>query len=158
MAKNAWDHFGNNISRDLLDFCTGACIGSGVSRGVYVYGPDPKYVLKIETEEGWWQNIMEWETYQEAKDTPAGKWFAPCERISDNGKILLQRRTNPLGWRERPKKMPRFFTDLKLTNFGTIDGQVVAHDYGLSRIVRLGLSCQMRKAVWWQVNEGESDG
>ena len=124
---------------------------------MFVCATNTDFVLKFETVDNSWQNIMEWEVFHEAEGTPAEKWLAPCERISANGKVLMQRRTQPLGWAERPKMMPRFFTDLKLTNFGTIDGHVVAHDYGVNMILRKGLSCQMCKAQWWQVNGGESD-
>ena len=101
MAMNVWDHFGNTVSRDLLDMCIGTRLGGGLSREVFSFGPDPSLVIKIETEAGHFQNIIEWHTWERIERTRTAKWFAPCVRISDDGKILLMKRTQPLGWEGR---------------------------------------------------------
>lgn len=150
MAINVWDHFGNNISRDLLDMCVGRKVGTGMSRDVYEFGPDPSLVIKFETGRGCFQNIVEWEAWHSIKKTKIAKWFCPILRISDNGKVMLMKKTEPMGWNERPAKMPHFFTDLKIQNFGWLDGQLVAHDYGINFLIEKGTSGRLVKADWWK--------
>ena len=150
MAQNVWDFFGNSVTRDLLDICIGNKLGSGMSREVFEFGPDPSLVVKFETSGGCFQNVLEWETWLRVKDTKAAKWFAPCVRVSEDGKVLLMQRTNPFGWDARPNRMPRFFTDLKISNYGILNGQVVAHDYGVHLLMEEGMKCQLVKADWWE--------
>lgn len=147
---NVWDHFETTISRDLIDLCTEKYLGSGMSRETYVFGPYPSLVIKFETGRGCFQNVLEWEVWERVERTKSAKWFAPCVRISDNGKVLLMKRTDVLGWKERPAKMPTFFTDLKIENFGTIDGKVVAHDYGVNLMLEKGMKSVLAKANWWK--------
>lgn len=150
MAVDVWDHFGNNISRDLLDMCIGRKLGTGMSRDVYEFGPDPSVVIKFETNTGSFQNIVEWEAWHSIKKTKIAKWFCPILRISDNGKVMLMKKTEPMGWNERPAKMPKFFTDLKIQNFGWLDGQLVAHDYGINFLIEKGTGGRLVKADWWK--------
>lgn len=150
MAINVWGHFGNNISRDLLDMCVGRKVGTGMSREVFEFGPDPSLVIKFETTAGYFQNAFEFEIWSTVKDTEAAKWFAPVLRISDNGKVLIMKKTEPLGLNEAPAKMPHFFTDLKIQNFGWLDGQLVAHDYGINFLIEKGTSGRLVKADWWK--------
>lgn len=51
--------------------------------------------------------------------------------------------------------MPSFFSDLKYQNFGMLEGQVVAHDYGYSNLISMGATSRMRKANWY--NDDEED-
>ncbi|WP_319764503.1 hypothetical protein [Maridesulfovibrio sp.] len=152
MATNVWDLFGNVVSRDLLDLCVGKQLGTGMSRDVYEFGPDPSLVIKFETVAGNFQNVFEYEIWNTVKGTEAEKWFAPVLRISDNGKCLLMKRTEALGWNEKPAKMPRFLTDLKIQNFGWLDGQLVAHDYGFSYLMEKGMKPVMVNVSkeWWK--------
>jgi len=144
------------IYDELVDLIAADHLGKGLSRDVFVYRLDPKYVIKFE-QPGYYQNITEFMAYKKLMKTPAGKWLAPCQWISDNGHILMQTRTEPLGWEERPKKMPRFFCDFKITNYGTYQGRVVCHDYGTNNFTLHGSKCVMRKASWWQVANGTCD-
>ena len=128
----------------------GPQIGAGIGRRVHECNMNDDWVLKFETSSGSFQNIMEWETWQEVEDCEYAEHFAPCEYISPNGVILIQRRTRPVVKEMLPKRMPAFFCDFKPDNFGLLDGKLVCHDYGYSRLLTQGLSKKMRNADWWE--------
>jgi len=125
---------------DLARLVCGKFLSSGISRVVYEYTLDPTKVVKIETSAGFFQNVLEWEVWQNVRDTRWAKWFAPVHYISDNGSVLIQSRTVPAQKRDIPKQLPDFFTDLKLENFGLLDGRFVAHDYGFNLLLFNGLT------------------
>lgn len=112
---------------------------------VFEYALNPDWVVKVSESSRDFQNVMEWETWRYAVGRPAEKWLAPCHHISFSGSILIQSRTTPL--KKLPKRLPDFFTDLKAENFGLLDGRVVAHDYGLSRLLPDGLETRKMQTV-----------
>lgn len=151
-------HFRDNlITSEFFKLFCGRFLGGGVGRGVYVLATDPDLVVKIETRDKSFQNVMEWEIWNDisSENLEVVKWFAPCHMISACGIVLIQSRTRPLEVEGYPAKMPSFFSDLKYQNFGMLEGQVVAHDYGYSNLISMGATSRMRKANWY--NDDEED-
>ncbi len=128
-------------------FC-GERLGKGIGREVFECRLDPSLVVKIEDHAGSFQNIVEWETWHEVRETEFAKWFAPCVQISSCGIILLQKRTTPKKARFYPKEMPAFLGDYKHTNYGWYKGHLCAHDYGRTRLMTAGLTKRMQSVNW----------
>ena len=136
----------NPVTFDLFQLVTGKgnLLGYGISRDVYSYGTDNKFVIKFE-KEGNFQNVNEWEVWNRVKDTEWSKWFAPVENISPCGRILIQARTRPFASdRQIPKKIPAFFTDVKTDNWGMLKGHPVCHDFGYHLLMEKGMSNKMK--------------
>lgn len=139
---------------EAFDLLCDERIGRGMSREVFSSKLLPDCVIKIEQGAGQFQNVVEWETWQRVRDTPASRWFAACKWISPNGHILIMERTRPPAPSEFPDKVPVFLTDLKRTNYGMAksDGErewFVCHDYGTHLMFEHGMSKRLRKADWW---------
>lgn len=141
------EHLAPSILRDLASFVCADSLGSGLSRLVFVYRPNPKWVIKIE-EKGF-QNVLEQYVWSRVSETEFKQWFAPIIDVSPLGTVILMERTRPARPEEYPEKVPAFFTDLKRTNWGFLDGRMVCHDYGTNLLVECGLTKRMRKADWW---------
>lgn len=129
-------------------------IGYGMSRQVFSSRLLPDCVVKIEQGTGHFQNVIEWETWQRVRDTPASRWFAACRWISPNGQILIMERTRPAAPAEFPDKLPVFLTDLKRTNYGMAKTNgdkewFVCHDYGTHMLFEHGMTKRLKKAEWW---------
>lgn len=123
------------ISLELFDAILGDFIGSGCSREVFQHPYEKNWVVKVENGGMSGDNFSEYNVWQSVKYTENAKWFAPCEYISPNGMILIQRKTSPLYGATKnkiPEKIPWFFTDLHCKNFGWIGKQMVAHDYAFT--------------------------
>ena len=146
------DFFLNVVSRDFRDLFSGKQIGFGQFREVFVSKQDPDAVLKFELNDYSFHNIMEHFVWQEVQGTPHAKWFAPVLDISANGAVLIQRRTKRIEEDDLPAKMPCFFTDLKMSNFGRLGKRVVCHDYGFTLLMANGLTKRMAKADWWNTD------
>lgn len=141
------EYFTTTIARDFLSVFTGRPLGTGVARTVYECPLRPDLVVKVETEGQSFQNVREWETWQDwehCKDV--NRWLAPCVAISPCGTVLVQMRTTPIPPGRFPDKMPSFLTDMKRDNYGLLKGRVVCHDYGLTVP---NLETRLRKARWW---------
>ena len=138
----------DHVQMDFNDAFLGEEIGHGASRAVFEYRINPKFVVKVEYEDDWFQNVIEWETWNEIKFTKWAKWFAPCANISKNGRVLMQAKTTPV--KKFPEQIPNFLTDLKAANFGMYKGHICAHDYGLNLLTSNGIgNARMKKAHWW---------
>jgi len=139
----------NLIAHDLFELLTGGdLLGRGISRHVFTYRLDDRLVIKFENEDSF-QNTYEWQVWNHVKMTALSKWFAPVERISPCGRILIQRRTKPLeNDRKLPSQIPAFFTDTKIENWGLLNGKPVCHDYGYHLMLEKGMNKRMRKAEW----------
>lgn len=124
-------------------------IGNGMSRQVYDSSVFKDSVVKIENRAAFFQNVVEWETWNRVKDTDFAKWFAPCEWISPSGTILVMKKTFQMLPDNYPDKMPAFFTDFKYANYGWYNGHIVCHDYGTSLIFENGMTKRLKKADWW---------
>ena len=72
----------------------------------------------------------------------------PCIAISDDGIVLVQKKTTEATKKQYPKKIPNFFTDTKYQNFGIYKGHLVCHDYG-DLLIEKGLTKRMKNAEWW---------
>jgi hypothetical protein len=122
-------------------------LGGGMSREVYSSKLMPDSVIKIEDVSCHFQNVIEWETWQMVRNTPAEKWFAPCEFISPCGVILVMAKT--IQSNKYPEKMPVFLSDFKKGNYGLYRGNLVCHDYGTNLSMHHGLfTKRVRKANW----------
>lgn len=141
-------YFNNQMSLDLVDMLCGEYLGEGISREVYVYRPNPTFVIKLQTLTHSFDNATEWDVWNRVKDTEHAKWFAPCHHISPNGIWMIQKRTNPMVMGQLPKKVPAFLTDTKRTNVGEIDGQLCFHDYSLNLLMENGMTKRMVNADW----------
>lgn len=122
------------LTLDFLHLICGAYISGGCYREVFEYNLDSRFVVKVEKDSDF-SNIYEkavWEEVQWLQGPLAWvkEWFAPIKWISPGGRIMLMRRTE--SWarkKEYPDKVPGFFQDVKLDNFGWLDGKFVCHDY-----------------------------
>lgn len=127
----------NDLIRDkpelvlgIMDLVIGNYIGSGHFRDVYQHSTNPDWVVKLQRNDGQHSNIIEYEIWGDVAYTDYKKWFAPIHWMSNNGKALIQEKTRPIkDVNEIPDKIPAFFTDVKLSNFGFIGEQLVCHDY-----------------------------
>lgn len=137
-----------HVRRELAGLMLGRRLGVGVGRRVYVCRLDQRFVVKIESRGGSFQNQLEWETWEALKGTTRERWLAPCLDISGSGSVLLQRRTQAARASDYPTRMPVFIGDYKRANFGMLDGKFVCHDYASLVNLSNGL-IGTRKAHWW---------
>lgn len=147
------ESFPNVTAKDLYDLVVGDCIGSGGYREVFEYLPRIGYVIKVEQHAGCFENVLEYEIWQDVKDTEYAKWFAPCTIISINGIWMVQKRTKPCSTVQLPEYVPAFFTDIKKSNIGWYRGHPCFHDYGRNLLNTIGLTKRMKKIDWSKVNE-----
>lgn len=128
----------------------GEQLGEGLYRDVYVLKQDANYVVKIERSMAAcdFANATEFRNYINNKELKSfSQWLAPCELISQTGQVMIQRRVSHGKRKDYPKKIPAYFTDLKLKNFGFINDKFVCCDY--SFLVFPDGSFKMRQAKWW---------
>lgn len=124
-------HLGITVQYNLNDLMVGELIARGTYREVYAFGMHPQeWVVKIENSNARaFCNAAEWEFWCHTETYPeVRRWLAPCSKISMDGNVLVQARTQPL--KKLPDELPDFLTDIKRENFGIYRGRVVAHDYG----------------------------
>jgi len=134
----------------------GKLIDYGVHRDVYECKVDSRFVVKIERDmsTGDFANVCEWRNWINNKDwKDLAKWLAPCEIISEDGKLLIQRRVNFYKNRKYPERIPTIFTDLKKENYGWIGKQLVCVDYAFFRMDFNDL--RLRKVAWWTIKYDE---
>lgn len=134
---------------DLVNLACGAVVGRGVFRTVFECRFNPEWVLKHDTQENR-SNIFEHSLWNELRGTALEKWLAPVEWISDDGFWLVQQKTEPLRRADLPKKVPSIFCDLKLANWGMLNGRPVCHDYGNSLLYALARKhgAALKNANW----------
>lgn len=123
-----------DVAMDIIELFCGEYLGGGISRDVFVFNFDPKWVVKVENDDADGDNWAEWRVWQSVAFTIDGTkdWFADCGWICSTGRVMLQRRTKPLETKVEkhyPDKIPGWFTDIKEDNFGWIGKQLVCHDY-----------------------------
>uniref|UniRef100_A0AAU7VG84 Uncharacterized protein n=1 Tax=Dinoroseobacter phage vB_DshS_R26L TaxID=3161158 RepID=A0AAU7VG84_9CAUD len=144
------EYFQATVERDFFQFMCGEMLGRGQYRDVYVFEPDPRFVLKFETGASSFSNVREWDVWQDAQHMgkEVSDWLAPCVAISPCGTVLQQRRTRPA--KTFPDKLPAWMTDTKRGNFGMLGRRFVAHDYGNHLICNAGMTKRLVKAKWWE--------
>lgn len=139
----------NKTFEDTFNLLCGDKLGSGVDRDVFECRLRPDLVVKVEIEKGWrsFANSFEMSFYDHHHwYNPVGRWLAPCEYLSPDGRILLQKRCSPVPHDYKlPSKLPKFLTDHKRENFGILDGRLVCLDYAS---VIMQPSVQLVKANW----------
>lgn len=136
---------------DLLELVGGVNLGEGIHRKVGVYKPDPTLVIKCALECPN-INILEEEVWRTVEHMSIAKWFAPCVDISPLGMFLLQKRVEMRPKSEYPKLIPKFFGDLKYSNYGWVDGKFVCCDYAslLKTSPHHQWKAKLVKADWWE--------
>lgn len=157
MADIYQDYFrANTISMDTFGMFCGKMLGEVTYRTVYEYALDTSLVVKFEHGAASFSNATEWELWQDVKEIKkARKWLAPCVRISGCGILLLQKRTSPLPedydlQKHYPKGIPDWLSDVKRSNWGLLDGDLVCHDYGNNLCIGKAVEKQKRtKMDFW---------
>lgn len=133
-------------------FC-GELLNWGATREVFVLKQDSDYVVKIQHKDGL-DNAWEYLIWNEIKYcTTIRHWFAPVIGINMTATVLVQRRAIFPRHREYPKYVPSFFCDLKLQNFGLIDGHLACVDYGCLHVSKIMDDKKLRYAKWWNVDK-----
>jgi hypothetical protein len=124
-------------------------LGSGIHRDVFECRINPQLVVKVENDLPWryFANVLEMKFWNDNQDREAiAKWLAPCEYLSPDGLVLLQRRCEPLRDSDQlPEKLPSFLTDVKKDNYGLLDGRIVCFDYALNIP---SPSTRPKKVIW----------
>lgn len=133
---------------DMSDMFIGEFIANGQSRDVYAFAMDPKYVVKIDRS-GHFNNVSEWDVWINSPEEHK-RFLAPCLKISQCGRLLIQERTSPVTLEEMPEVIPGFFTDTKLQNWGKIGDNIVCHDYANHRFYQNPYGKIRPK--WWSDN------
>lgn len=133
---------------DAFNLLCGDLIARGAHRKVFACKLRDDLVVKVEDEDGRrFANVLETEFWHDHQFyEPVAKWLAPVVMLSPDGRVLLQKRCDPIPTgHELPTKVPAFLTDLKLANFGMFEGRLVCLDYALT--IR-NASARPRKAEW----------
>lgn len=140
------------IFEDAFNLFCGDLIGSGIHRKVFECKIRDDLVVKVEDNEpkyAWraFANAYEmrfWEDHQHYKRV--ADWLAPCEWMSPDGLVLLQKRVSvlPLDY-ELPPQMPSFLPDIKRENYGLYEGRLVCVDYSGAIA---NPSVRLRKVNW----------
>lgn len=141
---------------DMLTLFLGGNIGEGTTRVVYNYPPDKRYVIKIDKELKGFNNIREYELWNDLKymDHKSLEFLAPIYQISEGGKWMLQRKTTPIkDFKHFPKRIPGFLNDVKIENWGMLGGKLVCHDYANNKIVENGINTNYVKPNFWSDRE-----
>lgn len=134
---------------DAFNLLCGDKLGEGIHRNVFECRLRDDLVVKVEKEDAWrfFANVHEMKFWSDYQDNSAiAKWLAPCDYLSPDGRILLQKRVRMVQPMDAvPDALPQFLTDIKRGNFGWIGEQLVAVDYA---ITDTNASVRMKKAVW----------
>lgn len=136
------------IFEDAFNLLCGEKLGEGIHRKVFECRIRDDLVVKVEYEPNWryFANVMEMAFWSDnAEYKPVADWLAPCEYMSPDGRILLQKRVTPVAKDQLPKTVPSFLTDLKACNFGYFDGRLVCTDYAMTID---NPSLRLKKADW----------
>lgn len=134
---------------DAFNLLCGEKLGNGIHRTVYRCRLRSDLVVKVEEQDyRQFANVLEqrfWDDHCHYE--PVARWLAPCEFLSPDGRILLQRRVDPLPrvGAALPDALPAFLTDVKRDNFGILDGRLVCFDYAATIP---NPSTRLRKVDW----------
>lgn len=132
------------VTLDFHNMILGKRLGGGLSREVFVFAFNPRYVVKIEAQSNF-QNVTEYMIWEAVMNTEWARWFAPVKRISPLGTALIMRRATPVNdvpARAKdsfPKLLPDFLADTRDVNWGWLNGCWVMVDYGMTRLITNGL-------------------
>jgi hypothetical protein len=134
------------VFEDSFNMLCGRLIGEGVHRKVFECKLRPDLVVKVEDEKvRTFANVKEMQFWCDA-GTKISPWLAPCDFLSPEGRVLLQRRVDPLPSNyPLPDKLPMFLTDIKRGNFGLLNGKLVCCDYAYNIV---DASLRLKKVGW----------
>lgn len=136
---------------DAFNFLCHDVLGQGIHRKVFSCRFRDDVVVKVEDNGDnpmrSFANVREMDFWTYWRDhEPVAKWLAPCEYLSPDGRLMLQKRVDPTPSDfPLPEKLPAFLTDHKKSNFGIYEGRLVCVDYAT---VIHGKNIQPRKAFW----------
>lgn len=118
------------ITRELANFFLGDYIGCGISRYVFNFAHNSKYVVKVDASD-LNANVLENDIWDRVKNDPKlNSWFAPVVSLSRCGRIMLQQKCKTgVSDNLYPKFVPEFFQDKKYENWGMYRGKIVCFDY-----------------------------
>lgn len=134
--------------REAFNVLAGEKLGEGIHRQVFECKLRPDLVVKVENDDWrYFANVLEMKFWNDHEHyEKVAKWLAPCEQLSPDGRVLLQKRADPLGQNdELPGELPAFLSDLKRENFGRIDGRLVCLDYAMTIPTP---NTRMKKVQW----------
>lgn len=121
---------------DAFNLLCGDKLGQGLHRTVYACKLRPDLVVKVEPDEGYryFANVLEMKFWNDQEHyEKVARWLAPCTHLSPDGRILLQKRVDPLPKDyQMPTHIPSFLSDLKRENFGILDNMLVCIDYAMT--------------------------
>lgn len=137
---------GRHILEDFFTYFADEVLGAGMDRKVFSLYNNEKFVIKYEEYPD--QNVLEQFIWGAVKDTVHAKWFAPVIGNSPCNHFNIMQRTAPIRADELPERVPSFFTDLKPSSWGMINGRPVCHDYGKILMLEKGMTKRMKKANW----------
>lgn len=141
------------LTKSFQKIYCGDFLGQGVTRSVYVFKPDDRFVIKLEpniSKNGFaFVNVGEWHNWLTCMYfSKMADFLAPCLTINQSSQILIQRRairTIDGDKRPYPKYIPNWLTDTKKFNFGWIGDKFVCVDYP-HLIAR---DFKMKRAKYW---------
>lgn len=136
------------VNMELIDYILGDFVGYGISRLVYDYRLDPKYVIKLDLSNHN-ANVLEHDVWRTVEHTKHAKWFAPVKDLSPCGRVLLQEKCKYENIDKFPKIIPDYLSDIKVDNFGWLNGKFVCLDYAGNNLLTKGLSSKMKKVKWY---------
>lgn len=147
-CKMLFEYYKNtNIRKFKKQYC-GRKLGQGCSRSVYEFKPDPRYVIKITDWAGIESNLLELHIWMELKWVhDLAQWLAPVIWANQDCRVILQRRVEFKAIGKYPKKVPHWFTDLKIQNYGWIGRRFVCADYG-GCVITNGFTRRMKTVNW----------
>lgn len=135
------------IYEDAFNLLCGKLLGEGIHRKVFECRLLPRMVVKVEycTDWRYFSNVHEMKFWNDASPAVAA-WLAPCQYLSPDGRILIQRRADPIpqGY-ELPLLIPSFLSDIKRENFGLVGDRLVCLDYPMTITTP---SLRLKKANW----------
>lgn len=134
----------------------GKLISQGLNRDVYECKHDPNWVVKIQRTQNF-DNVIEWRLWNAFYDgTNYNEHLADCLTISESGLVLFQKRVTHGNIEDYPKKVPAYFTDFKIQNYGWIGERFVCCDYSNCLDMMTGIvPDRLKKADWWTAKGGK---
>lgn len=123
------------ITLDAFNMLCGDKLGSGIHRDVFTCRIRDDLVVKIETtiDYRYFANVFEEKFWADHRHyAKIADWLAPIEFLSPDGRLLLQKRVDPIKDNEIPDMLPAWMTDIKAENFGRYEGRIVLLDYAMT--------------------------
>lgn len=135
---------------DAFNLLYGKVLGQGIHRKVFECRIRDDLVVKVEDQDTDWRyfaNVHEMRFWNDHMHyAKVADWLAPCDYLSPDGRVMLQRRCEQLpASYQLPDVLPAFLTDHKRENFGLLNGKLVCVDYATTIP---NPSVKLRKVHW----------